>query len=179
MLIEDLTSKAGQRKIAKISLTIAVIVSAIAFLIDLDSLATGVMFGTILMVINLWAMSYAPRLYDYLQKKIGPDCSKAAAGCFYYLRFLIFILIMYIAVSNSEYNFGIGCFIGFLIPKFSMGFVVISGKGEDWWLQRETPAETIPGPEKNLSPLEKELTRTNPFQFDVVEWEMKNTVKKT
>lgn len=70
--------------------------------------------------------------------------------------------------------------MGFVIPKIALGALVITSHGEDWWLQRsDAPVETTLGPEnENLTALEKELKTVNPFEFDMVDFEWKNYLKK-
>lgn len=149
-MIKDLTSKEGQHKIAVMSLAGAVVISAVIFALMDKAVAAGVMFGCILMVLNLRALSRVTGVYQFFDRRIGAGCGKIAACLFYHLRFLLMVGCLYLAVTHMGYDFGIGCFIGFIIPKFSMGVVIISGTGEDWWLKRNAPVETIPGPERNM-----------------------------
>lgn len=75
----------------------------------------------------------------------------------------------------------LGSLLGFILPKLALGALVVTGSGEDWWLERsDTPAETTLGPEeeKKLA-LENELACGDPFAFDMVENEWRNYLKKT
>ena len=174
MGLNDLSSSMAQRSIASWSLAGALGIGTISFLLGKTALAAGILFSSTLMVLNFRALSLVPGIY---QRFKSPHLAKTAAFACYYLRFWLVVAILYLVIPNAGYNFALGSFIGFIIPKIAMGAIVIINTGEDWWLHRKAPVETYPGPEK-LTPLEKELLNTNPFEFDMVEFEWKSYSQK-
>ncbi|PKM82089.1 MAG: hypothetical protein CVU89_07060 [Firmicutes bacterium HGW-Firmicutes-14] len=171
----DISNLAEQRTLTIWSSLAAAAVSLIVFFFGKQGMAVGIIFSCVLMVLNYWALSLVPWVY---QRFRSPHWAKVAAFVYYYLRFWLLVLVLFLTVPKAGYDFGIGCFMGFLIPKITLGVIVIANKGEDWWLQCKDPAETTLGPEKKMTPLEKELANTNPFEFDIVDFEWKNYNKK-
>lgn len=177
MKCKDITAPAEQKQIAIWSTIVAAGIAGLTALLGKTEIALGVGFGSLLMILNYWAMSLVPWIYQKLKTFY---CGKVAACIYYYSRFWLLILILFLVIPRSGYNFAMGCFLGFIIPKIVMGARVITGAGEDWWLHREkAPAETNLGPEKrDMTPLERELSNTNPFEFDIVDFEWHNYMKK-
>ena len=175
--MNDILNSVAQKSIAKWSMAVALGVSAITLLLGKADLAVGIIFSTGLMTLNYRALSLVPWIYIRFRSS---HWANVAAFTYYYMRFWLIVLILYITIPKAGYYFALGCFVGFVIPKIAMGAIVIINSGEDWWLQRKAPAETNLGPEKrNISPLEKELMNTNPFEFDIVEFEWKNYYEKS
>lgn len=175
-MLTDLTSFSAQKIIAKWTVAAAIGISAVTFLLDRADMAAGIIFSSCLTVLNYWALSLVPRVYQWFK---SPYLAKVNTFAYYYLRFWLLVVIMYLTIPKFGYYFGLGCFIGFIIPKIAMGAIVIIDSGEDWWLHHKAPAETIPGPEKpKLTSLERELMNTNPFQFDIVDFELNKKMKR-
>jgi len=174
--VNDISTFVGQKSIARWSTMAAVGISAITFMLGKTEVAVGILFSCSLMVLNYWALSLVPRIH---QRFRSPHWANVAAFTYYYMRFWLIVLILFLTIPKGGYNFGLGCFIGFIIPKIAMGAIVIANSSEDWWLKRKAPVETNLGHEKrNLTPLEKELLQTNPFEFDIVDFEWKRHLKK-
>ena len=169
----DLTSAAEQNRLAKWSLLLALGISTTTAVLGKGAISLGVLFGCSLMVANYKALSLVPRIYQRLDKYLF---GRIAACLYYHLRFWIFVLIMFLIIPRAGYDFVLGCFLGFVIPKIALGALVISSHGEDWWLQRsDSSVETTLGPgNEKLTALEKELKTTNPFEFDIVDFEWRN-----
>ena len=172
----DLTGPGGQKTITKWSITAGSGISLITYLLGKTDVAVGIMFACILMVFNYWALSFVPRIFDKF--KLLPTCGKVAAFTYYHMRFWLIVLALFLTVPKAGVNFALGCLVGFIIPKIAMGAIVIANTGEDWWSERKAPAETNLGPEnRKLTALERELMNSNPFEFDIIDFEWKNYLK--
>ncbi|PKM45431.1 MAG: hypothetical protein CVV03_06790 [Firmicutes bacterium HGW-Firmicutes-8] len=175
MSMTDVTSSNAQRTVAKWSTIGAVGISLIVFMLGKPDVALGIVFSCSLMVLNFWTLSLIPRIYERLR---NPYCGKVAAFTYYYMRFWLVVLILFLTIPKAGYDFALGCFVGFIIPKIALGAIVITNTGEDWWLKHKAPAETNLGPEnRKLTPLEKELMQTDPFKFSIEDFEWKNYLK--
>ncbi len=168
----DITSAKEQRRIAKWSAVISVAVGMVTFLLGQKDLTVGLFISCFLMVLNYKALSLVPWIY---QRFSSPVRAKVAAFVYYYLRFWIIIIVMFVTIPRGGYAFALGCLIGFLIPKIALGAILLYGGSHDWWLECTGPARA---PEKELTALEKELQQGNPFEFNMVDFEWKSHNQK-
>lgn len=160
-------SPAGQTCIAKWSLAIGSILIALSYYCVDKWLAAGMVFGLVLMLTNWRVLSKIIRIAFRIS---SPTTSRAVAFLFYHIRFWILVLIMFLVIPKTNMYFGIGTFLGFLIPKSILGVILFKSKSEEWWVLR-FPAKKPPEPE--LTYIEKELLNKNPFEVDPIEVELR------
>lgn len=162
----------AQKEITKLSMIAVLVVSGIIFLSGHSDVATGIIFGCLLIYLNYLALGFCPRVYLRFS---SPYLAKAVAFIYYNARFWLIVLILYLTVPRFGFGFGVGCFIGFLIPKIAVGILVLTNRSEDWWLRRSNTMDT-----NQLAGLEtvNEFLNVDPFEIDAVEVEMKKYLDK-
>ncbi|HWI54529.1 MAG TPA: hypothetical protein VNT57_02445 [Desulfobacteria bacterium] len=160
-------SPSFQSNLARRSLAAGLASSAVIYILGYPQVTLGLLFGLLLMLVNWRVLSEILRFtfrFTSLQR------SKMAAFVFYHLRFWTLVLIMFVVIPKTNLYFGIGTFLGLLIPKIMMGPMVYMKRSEEWWTKK-FPARNEP-PSKPLSYLEQALLNRNPFEIDPIEIEI-------
>ncbi len=167
----NVDSPEGQNCIAKWSLLIGTAACLTTYFVNYW-ITLGIIFGMLLMLVNWRVLSKIIRIAFNIKKQI---VAKVVAFFGYHIRFWIVVLIMFLVIPKTNMYFGIGTFLGFLIPKVVMATIVIKSKTEEWWTTKFPPQNR---PEKPLTYIEKELQGKDPFAVDLVELEIKRYNKK-
>lgn len=154
----------SQANIALGSLVLGTITVTAFYLIGSEWLASGTVFGIALMLLNWKALD---KVLLIAFRFTSPMVMKLISFFLYHIRFLLVVFIMFLVIPKTNLYFGIGSFIGFIIPKVVLGIIILKNRSDEWWLKRVQDDQEHPS-EKIQTLLEKELFERNPFEVDPI-----------
>lgn len=134
----------NQGKVAKWSLLAGVFAEALFYLLGYHWTALGLIFGLVLILVNWVALSEILRL---ALRSSSPHFIKSISFLLYHLRFFLVVLIMFIVLPKTNLYFGVGTFLGCLIPKITLGVIICLDNEDEWWLKKNgsvVPSENMP-----------------------------------
>ena len=121
-----------QRGIAKWTLVATILIGAGTYLFGVKQLAYGLVFGVVVSVVNLRVVSV---ILDVATRAASPNIARVISFVGYHVRFWLIVIILYIVIPHTHYLFGVGTFLGILLPKVIMGVFVVLHTNDEWWNQ--------------------------------------------
>lgn len=119
-----------QRKIAKWTLIVALLVGGIGYLFSFKDFTYGLFFGVVLCIVNFRVISW---VLSIATSKASPDLARIISFVGYHVRFWLLVIILYFVIPVAHYTFTIGTFVGLFLPKVIMGVIVVLHTDDEWW----------------------------------------------
>lgn len=139
-----------QRGIAIWTILASSLIGGLAYILGARALAKGLAFGVVVSIVNYRIVGI---IIHIAFKMASPDLAKVLSFAGYHVRFWILVVILYLVIPRTPFYFGVGTFIGLLIPKIIMGVFVVMNTNEEWWSKRasdevleQKPAESVNKP---------------------------------
>lgn len=162
-------SPVSQTRIVLWSLGLGLTTGGLMYIMGYRWLLLGMFFGLLINLISWIALDKTLLMAFGFS---NPHLMRAASFVLYHVRFSGIVLIMFLVIPKTNLYFGVGTFLGFLIPKLVLGAILLRNRSEEWWLKRISP-EISQGDLDIDSALERGLPEPNPFEIDPVENEIK------
>lgn len=124
-----------QRGIAKWTLLVTVLIGGVAYILGARTLAQGLAFGAVVTIVNYQIVSL---IIHIAFRMASPDLAKVLSFAGYHVRFWIIVVILYLVIPRTPFYFGVGTFVGLLIPKIIMGVFVVTHTNDEWWSKKVT-----------------------------------------
>lgn len=124
-----------QRAITKWTVLVTILIGGVAYILGARTLAQGIAFGVVVSVVNYRIVSI---IIHIAFKMSSPDLAKVLSFAGYHVRFWLLVVILYLVIPRTPYFFGVGTFVGLLIPKIIMGVFVVTHTNDEWWSRKVT-----------------------------------------
>ncbi len=129
-----------QRGITKWTFISGLLVAGVTYLLGYKLFVYGLGFGLGLMVFNYRIVGL---ILNKALAAAAPDMARVLSFASYHVRFWIIVILMYLVIPKAGFQFGIGTFVGFLLPKLIMGVFIVIHSDDEWW-RKSRPAEKAP-----------------------------------
>jgi len=119
-----------QRGIAKWSFVVIILVSGITYFAGIKQFTYGLLFGFGLCIINYRIVGF---ILEIAFRLASADLARVISFAGYHVRFWLIVIILYLVIPRTHYLFGLGAFVGLLLPKMIMGVFVVMHTDDEWW----------------------------------------------
>jgi hypothetical protein len=132
-----------QRGIAKWTIILSAVIGGLAYILGARMFAYGLAFGVVVSIVNYRVVGL---IIHIAFRAASPDLAKVLSFAGYHVRFWILVVILYLVIPRAPFYFGVGTFVGILLPKMIMGAFVVIHSEDEWWSKKPTEAvgETAP-----------------------------------
>ncbi|MFZ5641402.1 MAG: hypothetical protein ACOY4Q_12050 [Bacillota bacterium] len=127
-----------QRGIAKWTLIVSVLIGGLAYILGARTFAYGLAFGVVVSIVNYRVVGL---IIHIALRAASPDLAKVLSFAGYHVRFWILVVILYLVIPRAPFYFGVGTFVGILVPKMIMGVFVVMHTEDEWWSKK--PSEAV------------------------------------
>lgn len=129
-----------QRSIVKRTIVCGVPIAVVTYVLGYRPFVYGLIFGIAIMAFNYRILGV---ILDKALATAVPGMARVLSFVSYHVRFWIIVIVMYLVIPRQGFQFGIGSFVGLLLPKMMMGVVILKNSNEEWW-RKAKPAEKAP-----------------------------------
>jgi len=134
-----------QRSIAKWTVIVSLLIGGLTYILGARTFASGLAFGVVVSIVNYRIVGL---IIHIAFRAASPDLAKVFSFVGYHVRFWVLVIILFLVIPRSPFFFGVGTFVGLLIPKIIMGvFVVINTENDEWWNKKASTETQSPVPE--------------------------------
>lgn len=122
----------SHRNIALTGLVAGCLIALTGYMLGYSGFALGLLFSLPLAVLNFKAIDKTLQ-FAFSFKMTG--IIKVVAFVLYHLRFAALVIIMFLVLRKTDFSFGVGTFVGFLIAKIALGGEILRQQKEEHGLE--------------------------------------------